>query len=280
LGAIVDIGLDGLIGLAFDGTSASDITRVLTPLGPTVGQPFLFNIFDLTPAQDNFIGISLSRTDDLEGSADASFTINELDETYAAHVQGLPEVPLFPGDNGRWSVLVDRINVNGMDVPLTSAVPNAPNGSIVAVMDTGTPTATLPPDILYGIYSQIPGALVGVNGSDMAFLIPCNTSAIVTVVIGLVYLVQLSTILSHVFRGLGYVIHPLDLSDITSQTDDNGNNVTACVSTIASSAVASQADFDSLFGDTFMRNFYSVYGSPKVTSPSLPPLIVPISYFS
>ncbi|KAJ7830150.1 aspartic peptidase domain-containing protein [Mycena olivaceomarginata] len=243
LGAIVDIGLDGLIGLAFDGTSASDITRVLTPLGPTVGQPFLFNIFDLTPAQDNFIGISLSRTDDLEGSADASFTINELDETYAAHVQGLPEVPLFPGDNGRWSVLVDRINVNGMDVPLTSAVPNAPNGSIVAVMDTGTPTATLPPDILYGIYSQIPGALVGVNGSDMVFLIPCNTSAIVTVVIG----------------GLGYVIHPLDLSDITSQTDDNGNNVTACVSTIASSAVASQADFDSLFGDTFMRNFYSVF---------------------
>jgi hypothetical protein len=181
---LTDIGLDGIIGLQLDGNIPSTITSLLAPLGPTVGQPFLSNIFDMTPSQDNFIGIALSRTDDLEGSADAAFTINELDETYAARVEGLPAVPLFPGNNGRWSVLVDRINVNGVDIPLASSVLNAPNGSIVAVMDTGTPTATLPPDILYALYSQIPGATVQVQGQNMRFIIPCNTSTIVTVVIG------------------------------------------------------------------------------------------------
>ncbi|KAF7349856.1 Acid protease [Mycena venus] len=252
LGGIVDLGLDGLIGLAFDGTSASDITRVLTPLGSTVGQPFLFNIFDLTPNQDNFIGISLSRTDDLEASADASFTINELDETYAERIQGVDAIPLFPGDNGRWSVLVDRINVNGVDLVLESAVPNAPNGSIVAVMDTGTPTATLPPDLLYALYSQIPGAIVGVQDGDMTFIIPCNTSTMITVVIG----------------GFGYIIHPLDLSDIkTNIPDDNGNNVTVCVGTIQSLPAS---DSDALFGDTFMRNVYSVFnfGNAIAKSPT------------
>ncbi|KAJ7830155.1 aspartic peptidase domain-containing protein [Mycena olivaceomarginata] len=249
LGAIVDVGLDGLIGLAFDGTTASSISGVL---GPTVGQPFLFNVFDQTPAQDNFIGISLSRTDDLEGSADASFTINELDETYAAGIVAAPAVPLFPGNNGRWSVLVDGLSVDGVDVPLTSTVPNAPSGSFAVLMDTGTPTATLPADILYGLYSQIPGALLGLDGENMIFLIPCNTSSIVTVSIG----------------GQYFPIHPLDLSDITVHADDNGNQVTVCASPIG--ALPGSVEYDSLFGDTFMRNFYSVFnfGDTIATSPT------------
>lgn len=145
-------------------------------------------------AGDNFIGISLSRTDDLEDSADASFTINALDETYAAHVPAQPEIPLFPGNNTFWSVLVDRINVNGVSIPMKSKVPDAPNGSIVAVMDTGTPKATLPPDITYAIYSQIPGALVSVVDGAMVFIIPCNTSTLVTIVVGSVFIFDQSVL--------------------------------------------------------------------------------------
>ncbi|KAJ7215896.1 aspartic peptidase domain-containing protein [Mycena pura] len=241
LDGIVDVGLDGLIGLAFDGQNASPLTDALFEMGPTVGQPFHFNIFDQTPEQDNFMGIALSRTDDLEGSADASFTFNELDPTYSAAVGSLAPVPLFPGGNGRWSVLVDSMNVNGVDIPLTSVLPATPSGKLVAVMDTGTPTATLPPDVLYALYSNIPGALY--SAEDDIFIIPCDTSAVVTVVIS----------------GIPYPIHPLDLSDIRSDiTDDNGNNVTVCLSSI-SSFTMDGADFDSLFGDTIMRNIYTVF---------------------
>ncbi|KAJ6572537.1 aspartic peptidase domain-containing protein [Mycena vulgaris] len=254
---IVDLGLDGLLGLAFDGTTASPITAALTAAlpaeDPTLGQPFLFNIFDMTPAQDNFIGISLSRTEDLEGSADASFTINELDAAYAA-VADAPELPLFPGDNGRWSVLVDSLDINGVNIPLVSNVPNAPNGSLVVVMDTGTPGTTFPPDILYALYSQIPGASVFVEGELMAFVIPCNTSLIVTAVIG----------------GQSFPMHPLDLSDVRPNiaTDDSGNNITVCVSSMT--PFTPQPDFDALFGDTFMRNAYSVFnfGNTVATSPT------------
>ncbi|KAF7349858.1 Peptidase A1 domain-containing protein [Mycena venus] len=153
------------------------------------------------------------------GSADAYFTINELDEKYAERIQNInvASVPPFPGDNGRWSVLVDRINVNGVDLVLESAVPNAPVG----------------------------------NG-DMTFIILCSTSTIVTVVI----------------ERFGYIIHPLDLSDIkTSIPDDNGNNITACVSTIASLPAS---DSDALVRDTFMRNIYSVFnfGNAVAKSPT------------
>jgi hypothetical protein len=95
-------------------------------------------------------------------------------------------VPLFPGTNGRWSVVVDAIQVNGANISLTSTVPKAPNGSLVVLMDTGTPTASLPSDILYAVYSQMPGVSVAVvdNDGTLFFIVPCNTSAIVTVVIG------------------------------------------------------------------------------------------------
>ncbi|KAJ7118372.1 hypothetical protein C8R44DRAFT_878966 [Mycena epipterygia] len=75
---ILEDGLDGLIGLAFDGRGPSPLTDALQNKGfpSTAGQPFLYNIFDQTPEFNNFIGISLSRTNDLEDTADAAFTIN------------------------------------------------------------------------------------------------------------------------------------------------------------------------------------------------------------
>ncbi|KAJ7487062.1 aspartic peptidase domain-containing protein [Mycena latifolia] len=256
LGGIVDLGLDGLMGLSFNVLVASPITAALYSQGPTLGQPFLYNVFDMTPEQDNFIGISLSRTDDLEGSAGASFTINELDAAYAA-VADAPAVPLFPVGTTRWSILVDSMNINGVDIPLTSGVTNAPNGSLVAVLDTGTPTSTLPPAILYALYSQIPGAFVAVNGSEIDFVVPCNTSALVTVIIG----------------GQPYPIHPLDLTQVLQVPDPNsdesaGVNVTACIASIGT--LPPQPDYDALFGDSFMRNVYTVmnFGDTVATSPT------------
>lgn len=184
LGGIVDIGLDGLIGLSFGGAPG------LTPISDTLrkngrnaslGQPFLFNIFDQTPLKDNFIGISLSRTDDLEGSAAASFSINEVDPAYAA-VLDAPFIPLFPADSGAWSILLDGISVDGTNITFPpSTVPGTPSGKAVAIMDTGTPTALIPELLVNAIYSQIPGArLEALKGSNV-WTVPCNTTSIVSV---------------------------------------------------------------------------------------------------
>ncbi|KAJ7110704.1 aspartic peptidase domain-containing protein, partial [Mycena crocata] len=218
----------------------------------TVGQPFLFNIFDAHATETNFIAISLSRTDDLEGSAEASFTIMELDETYAVVKETTP-VPLFPANSPAWSILVDAITVDGVNVPLVSTVPNAPSGKFVAAIDSGTTLATLPPDILYALYSQIPGATVTIDDDQIKFVIPCNTTSVVTVVIG----------------GRPFPIHPLDLSELDEIDDRNATGVFGSICVGLIQAAEPNENLDALFGDIFMRNFYSVFnfGNVQATSP-------------
>ncbi|KAJ7122182.1 aspartic peptidase domain-containing protein [Mycena epipterygia] len=248
LAGIVNHGLSGLIGFAFDGTAPSAITATLDYQGSnaTAGQPFLFNIFDQTPDTDNFIGISLSRTGDLEGSVNASFTINEIDETYAA-VFNSTLIPIFPPEKRRWSLPLDAVIVNGNAVPIPgSTVAKTRRGKFVALMDTGTPAATVPVDLFNAIYASIPGALF--SSSQGNWVVPCNTTSIVTVVLGL------RSVLSHT---------PLDLSDATVI-----DGVTVC--TASFQAMAGNGDFDALFGDSILRNIYSLYnfGSAIAKSPS------------
>ncbi|KAJ7066840.1 hypothetical protein B0H15DRAFT_958307 [Mycena belliarum] len=96
-----------------------------------------------------FIGISLSRTNDFEGSAAATSTIGEL-----------VVMDALPPDTQCWSVLVDSIKFDGVEILLTSGIPNAPNGSLVAARDIGTPTTAPLPTVLYALHSRIPGTSV------------------------------------------------------------------------------------------------------------------------
>ncbi|KAJ7108991.1 aspartic peptidase domain-containing protein [Mycena crocata] len=243
LGLVLDLQLDGLIGLGFDGNRASPIAAAIlsNDMDPNLGKPFLFNIFEQTPQNDNFIGISLSRTDDLEGSADASFTINEIDSANGDVVQS-PELPLVPGTNGRWSIAIDGISVDGVDLTLPkSAVAGSPDGKIVALMDTGTPTGLLPADVLAALYAAIPGSgqsttLTGAGGST--FTVPCDTTSIVRINIG----------------GKFFAVHPLDLSDAVV---DPTTGELVCITPLGSAAA--NTEFDTIFGDTFLRNIYTVY---------------------
>jgi hypothetical protein len=146
----------------------------------TLGEPFLSNIFDQAPDQENFIGISLSRTDDLECSADASFLINEVDQDYADVVFG-PAIPLFPGNNGRWSILIDSISLDGVRIPFTPSTAGAPAKKIVALMDTGTPTASFPQHFIDRLFAAIPGSI---QAADKSWTIPCDTTSIMSVEIG------------------------------------------------------------------------------------------------
>ncbi|KAJ7441571.1 aspartic peptidase domain-containing protein [Mycena latifolia] len=250
LGAVLDLGLDGLLGLSFDGGNLSNIQATLSSSGwdSNLGEPFLYNIFDQTPNQNNFIGVSLSRTGDLEDSADASFTINELDELYAAVVNA-PQLPLFPGTNSQWSILLDGISVDGNNISLpTSTVPNAPAGKIVAVLDVGTPYAFVPENFAAAMYSSIPGAQVmDVADRGPTWTVPCNSTAIVTLYFG----------------GQPFPIHPLDLSDVIV---DSVTNATICVTPLQ--IFPGDSESDATFGDTFLRNMYSVFNFGDAVSKS------------
>ncbi|KAJ6538808.1 aspartic peptidase domain-containing protein [Mycena vulgaris] len=242
---VQELGIDALIGLSFESIETSPLTATLQASGanPALGNPFLFNIFDQTPGQDNFIGISLSRTGDLEGTADATFTINELDPKYAA-VANAPIIPLLPGALARWRIAVDSFSVDGVDVPLpSSVVSTAPAGKLAMILDTGTPTASLPSPLIDSIFSRIPGSLLkvldGTGIPDPIWTVPCNTTSIVSVGMG----------------GQSFPIHPLDLSAIFV---NNITNVVTCI-TQWPAAPGAPNDFDMIFGDSFMRNFYSVF---------------------
>ncbi|KAJ7511197.1 aspartic peptidase domain-containing protein [Mycena galericulata] len=247
LGDVENLGINALIGLSFGGAPSSPLTAALEKNGsnPTDGNPFLYNVFAQTPGQDNFIGISLSRTDDLEGTADASFTINEFDPKYAA-VANAPIIPVItiPGVVDRWRILVDNISVDGVDVPLpSSTLSSVPDGSLVAFLDTGTPTASVPPAVISSVFSQIPGAVFKAvdfpTGAVQVWTVPCNTTTIVSVGMG----------------GQSFPIHPLDLSAVFVNND---TNEATCFSPWAP-APGFQGDSDMIFGDSFMRNFYTVF---------------------
>ncbi|KAJ7851059.1 aspartic peptidase domain-containing protein [Mycena olivaceomarginata] len=238
LTGILEFGLDGLIGFDF-AVETSFIKGALKSAGvpETLGEPFLSNIFDQEPDQENFVGISLSRTDDLEGSADASFLINEVDQDYADVVSApaIPLFPAFPRNNGRWSILIDSISLGGVTIPFTPSTAGAPAKKIVAVMDTGTPAASFPQDFIDRLYTAIPGSI---QAADKLWTIPCDTTSIMSVEIG----------------GRQFPIHPLDLSEIRVNAS---TDTTVCSSPFL--ATPGGTEFDSLFGDTIMRNMYSVF---------------------
>ncbi|KAJ7073304.1 aspartic peptidase domain-containing protein [Mycena belliarum] len=251
IGGILDIGLDGFFGLSFAGDQPSVIASTLDKdkTYANQSQPFLYNVFDQTPGHDNFIGISLSRPDDAEKSADASFSINELDESYAA-VVNTSVVPLFPGNNGRWSVLIDGMSIDGIDIPLTgwpSWVRGAPRGKLVAILDTGAPGAQAPDLVYKFIYSNIPGAKF--SQSDYSWTVPCNTTSILSVKIG----------------GQDFPINPLDLADIRVKTNGSYNDSVCSSSWRSYDAIG---DFDLIFGTAFLRNVYTVFNFGNTVSSS------------
>ena len=147
------VDFDGLLGLSFDvGTSSPITAGVKEKYGSaaTWGQSVLHNIFDQHPTAPNFMGVSLSRTDDLEDTSGGSFSIGEYDPTFAA-IATEPQLPQFPVGGDRWTTLLEGIIVGGRSIPVTSTMDNVPAGHGVALLDTGDPAAMFPTAVWDGI---------------------------------------------------------------------------------------------------------------------------------
>ncbi|KAJ7628974.1 aspartic peptidase domain-containing protein, partial [Roridomyces roridus] len=245
LALVLDLGLDGLIGMSFAGqgdiSSIGDTLQGNPNFPEDAGRAFILNVVDQTPTQNSFIAFSLSRTDDQEGTSDASFTINDVDPKYAA-VQNAPILPLFPGNIGEWGFIFGGFTVDGKPVKLPpSNVDGVPPGQMVLRLDTGTPFTFMPQALIDGIYSLIPGAQnqqMHFFGPNKVWTVPCNTTAILSLQIG----------------GQEFPIHPLDLSEVVV---DPSTNLPLCVTPFATFTQAFGMDI--FAGDSFMRNFYSVF---------------------
>ena len=80
--------------------------------------------------------------------------------------------------------MLDGITVGGENITLTSVIPGVPQGSLVALLDTGDPTALFSTKVQRTIYEKIPGAVSYVRGNERVWLVPCNTTTIVEFTFG------------------------------------------------------------------------------------------------
>ncbi|KAK7035991.1 Six-hairpin glycosidase [Favolaschia claudopus] len=246
-------GIFGLVGLGFDGPNG-DIPSALTAAGyngTDVGKAILTSIFAQSPDKGNFFSFSLSRVGDVHDSADASLVISGYDPKYTA-VQSSPQLPQFPVGGGRWSVVTDGISVGGKDVEWEAYGSPVPKGQTVVLFDTGTTNFLVPPEVRDQIYSSVPGAVLAKNSSipnlkfsedNDVWVIPCTTPVNMTTKFG----------------GQIIPIHPLDLSDMVHLKGPDGKQYTACIGSITNGGSILGRNLDALYGDSFLRNVYSVF---------------------
>ena len=256
---ITEYGINGLLGLGFNGTRASNIDRTIRgTYGPTAtwGGPFLSNVFAQNTSSPNFIAIDLARTEDLEDTSGGSFDIGEYDARYVA-IQNAPKLPQFPPGSDSWQTLLDGITVNGKNIAVTSGVKGVPKGKTVAALDTGTPTSAFTTNVVNQIYGSVVGAVNAPH--DYGWILPCNATPNIEFSFGYVIselpLCQ-GAILINLDRGQTFPMHPLDLST-PQEVTLYGKNYTACfASFIAIDGWSNEYDY--LLGDSFLRNTYTV----------------------
>ncbi|KAJ7698717.1 aspartic peptidase domain-containing protein [Mycena rosella] len=250
-----DSGIFGLWGLGFNTPGSSGVNdAVQGAFGPTAnwGQSVLANIFAANPTGADYIGISLSRTGDQEGTADASLTIAEYDSDYQT-VQNSPKILQNPPDSGAWTVTLDALSVGGKKINWPSTMTEAPEGKNIVHLDTGTTNILMPAAQLNAIYSSIPGAVLSPDSNipqtkfsttDDVWVVPCNATPAVVATFG----------------GQDFPIHPLDVTDMVILTSPNGRrNYTVCIGAFTDVGNIVDGASDALFGDSFMRNAYTVF---------------------
>ncbi|KAJ7469567.1 aspartic peptidase domain-containing protein [Mycena latifolia] len=256
-------GVCGLVGLSFDSPD-DGIEAALTAAGhdgATLGKSVLSNVFDMNPGQPRFFAVAFSRLDDANETADASLAISEYDPRYAA-VKHEPQNPTYPPGNRGWSILSDGIFVNGVSIPWPSHTTTTPVGKRRIGLDTGTTNFLLPGPIRDAIYAAVPGAVLSKNSSlpnthwssdDDVWVVPCTTAINFTISFG----------------GHAYPIHPLDMTDMYTQVGPDGRNYTVCIGSITNGGSITNRtnDNDALFGDSFLRNVYTVFSFGNNTNP-------------
>ncbi|KAI6151376.1 aspartic peptidase domain-containing protein [Pisolithus thermaeus] len=243
-------GYDGLIGLGPNSGSA-----IYKKLGGDTGNNAINRIFEQNPSStDDYITLMLSRLNDPGSNITGQFTISELVPGYE-NVTSMPQLAVemvyeVTDQDQHWQALTDKnvgvIGPDGQPISVSSIVPKAPSGQLVAVLDSGFTLPQVPRSMSDAIYGRVQGAEW--STSQQSWLVPCG---------------QLIN-LTFTFGGISYPVHPLDVtSSDFGVTFSNGNP--ACLGTFQpiSSAFSLLGEYDMILGMAFLRNVYTLinYGN-------------------
>jgi len=210
-------GYDGLIGLGPN--SGSSIYKKLS--GNSGNSP-INRIFQQNSSDDDYITLMLSRKGDPGSQIAGQFTISSIVPGFE-NIMNQPQLPILKvykltSKDQHWQVLTDKdtgiIGPDGQPIQYDSIVPKAPNGQLVAVLDSGFTLPQVPRSVSDAIYGRVQGAEW--SPSSQAWLVPCGQLINVTLNFG----------------GISYPVHPLDVSSSDFGVKfSNGNP--ACLGTVS-----------------------------------------------
>lgn len=184
-GQVLDfnVAVDGIMGMAFDvsfifaGISSAWGRESASALG----RSFITNLFAENSSLPNNFDISLGREDAVEDGS-GTFIISGHAPSFV-NVTEAPQLPRIGTD--RWTFAVDEMRVNGESVPFNkSSVAAAPDGKLVALLDTGFSFPPLPRAAVDAIYNTIPGSVFSVVNNG--YYVPCNSTTMISFFLGCV----------------------------------------------------------------------------------------------
>ncbi len=179
-GQVLDFGVavDGIMGMAFDVSFifAGISTAWGRESASILGRSFITNLFAQNSSLPNNFDVSLGREDAVEDGS-GTFVISNHAHSFV-DVTEAPKMPRIGTD--RWTFAVDGMRVNGESVPFNkSSVAGAPDGKLVALLDTGFSFPPLPRAAVDAIYNTIPGSVFSV--SNNAYYVTRNSSTIISI---------------------------------------------------------------------------------------------------
>ncbi|THG99869.1 hypothetical protein EW026_g2553 [Hermanssonia centrifuga] len=216
--------MSGLMGLAFQSIAASGAT------------PFWQSLVETSGALDSpLFAFQLTRfTNDSSAQKTepgGTFTLGAVNNSLFTGDIDYQDIP--NGAPGYWIQELSAMKVNGQSISL-------PSGSAAwAAIDTGTTGVGCPSDVLASIFAAVPNSAPGTGQFEGYYTFPCSTSVSLTVTWG--------------SSSNAWTISPDDF--ILQEIDTQGTCVGAFFEVDSSGTTAPAF----IFGDTFLKNVYSVY---------------------
>ncbi|TFK52509.1 acid protease [Heliocybe sulcata] len=241
-----DIGAQGYNGLVGLGPNSGSV--IYQKVDDSTGDNVLDRIFSQNKTSQNFISFTLSRLGDPTDTIPGTFTISELVSGYE-NITSMPKISVekvhkLTDADQHWQIYTDKNGVIGPDgepIEIKSIVPSAPDGQLVAVLDSGFTLPQVPRELSDAIYGRVQGAVYDTN--SQVWTVPCD---------------QLVN-LAFKFGGVTYPVHPLDVatSDF-NYTDATGNPKCVGAFQPITSAFSLLGEYDMILGMAFLRNAYTL----------------------
>ena len=211
-------GFSGLIGLGPNSGS-----KIYDELSGSTGYSVLNRIFVENNVSSPSITFYLDRANGTAVSNKGMLTIDEVLPQFSNITSYtklmVDKVHRLTDADQHWQILTDTNGILGPDgntILLDSIVPSAPDGQLVAVIDTGFTLTQVPRYVSDAIYGRVPGAAYDVK--NQYWTVPCDSLINV----------------SFKFGGVQIPIHPLD-TVMSEFNYKNANGNSACVGSVRSS---------------------------------------------